>query len=62
MSKEGVNRTERQGKDDGGGYAPSSIPGAESVNSAGAGVADGVKGAGGYVGGMFGGGGKEEKK
>lgn len=72
MSKEGVNRTERQGKDDSGGYAPSDLPGASAVNSGAGSVAsggqavagkasDGVKGAGSYVGGMFGGQAKEEK-
>lgn len=70
-SKEGVNRAERQGKDDNGGYAPSNIPGAGAMNSAASGIAEGTKGAagqategmksaGGYVGGMFGGGKKEE--
>lgn len=66
-----MTRAERQGKDDKGGYAPSNIPGAETANSAVGGIADGgkavggkaadgVKGVGGYVGGMFGGN-KEEK-
>lgn len=27
VSKEGINRTERQGKDDQGGYLPTSVPG-----------------------------------
>ena len=70
-SKEGMTRAERQGKDDKGGYAPSNLPGAETANSAVGGIADGgkavggkaadgVKGVGGYVGGMFGG--KKEEK
>ncbi|KAG7134335.1 hypothetical protein HYQ45_007653 [Verticillium longisporum] len=73
VSKEGVNRTERQGKDDKGNYADSSIPGAGVANSAatglvdggkavGGGVTSGVKGAGGYVGGLFGGGKKPEEE
>ncbi|KAH6691385.1 hypothetical protein F5X68DRAFT_259459 [Plectosphaerella plurivora] len=72
-SKEGVNRAERQGKDDSGGYAPSNIPGAGAVNSTVSGIADGskgvansategVKGAGGYIGGMFGGNKQPEQK
>jgi hypothetical protein len=72
-SKEGINRAERQGKDDEGGYIPSAIPGSGAMNSTGAGIADGgkavagkttegIKGAGSYVGGMFGGGKKEEGK
>ena len=67
VSKEGMNRTERQGRDANGDYAPSSIPGAGVANSAATSVADGgkaaagmttngIKNAGGYVGGMFGGG------
>ncbi|KAF7547591.1 hypothetical protein G7Z17_g7639 [Cylindrodendrum hubeiense] len=67
VSKEGINRSERQGKDDQGGYAPSQLPGAAAANNTasafvegGKGVAtkstDGIKGAGNYVGGMLGGG------
>ncbi|KAJ0307353.1 hypothetical protein COL5a_000206 [Colletotrichum fioriniae] len=67
VSKEGVNRAERQGKDDEGGYVPTAVPGSGALNQAGSGVAegsktvagkttDGVKGAGGFVGGLFGGG------
>lgn len=70
VSKEGVNRTERQGRDDNGGYVPSNIPGASPLNNTastvvdgGKGAADntaeGVKGAGSYVGGLLGGGKKE---
>jgi hypothetical protein len=70
-SKEGVNRAERQGKDDDGGYVPSGVPGAGAMNATAGGVADGgkavagkttegIKGAGGYVGGLFGGGNKQE--
>ncbi|KFA64927.1 hypothetical protein S40285_08699 [Stachybotrys chlorohalonatus IBT 40285] len=72
VSKEGFTRAERQGKDDKGGYAPGDLPGAGMVNSTAAGVADGGKavggktveglqGAGSYVGGVFGGGKKEQK-
>ncbi|KAH6986794.1 hypothetical protein EDB80DRAFT_590129 [Ilyonectria destructans] len=68
-SKEGINRTERQGKDDKGGYAPSKLHGASAVNntasafvdggkSVGTKSADGVKGAGNYMGGLLGGGSK----
>ncbi|KAK7423847.1 hypothetical protein QQZ08_008891 [Neonectria magnoliae] len=70
FSKEGLNRTERQGKDDKGGYAPSQLPGAGVANDAGntlveggKGVAgkstEGIKAAGGLVGGVFGGGNKD---
>ncbi|OHE91154.1 hypothetical protein CORC01_13565 [Colletotrichum orchidophilum] len=66
-SKEGVNRAERQGKDDEGGYVPTAVPGSGALNQAGSGVAEGsktvagkttegVKSAGGLVGGLFGGG------
>lgn len=72
-SKEGINRAERQGKDDEGGYVPTAVPGSGAVNTATGGIADGskavagtatdgVKGAGSYVGGLFGGGKKQEKK
>lgn len=50
FSKEGVNRVERQGKDDSGSYAPG--PAGSVVNP----LVDGGKAAGGYVGGIFGGG------
>lgn len=71
VSKEGVNRTERGGKDDDGGYAPGPAasvvdPVAGGAKDAGAKVAEGAseggnkvvegaKGAGGYFGGWFGG-------
>jgi hypothetical protein len=68
VSKQGINRAERGGKDEHGksvesqgplgGYGASAT---EGVKSGAGSVAGGVKGAGGYVGGMFGGG-KEEKK
>ncbi|CCF40527.1 hypothetical protein CH063_11069 [Colletotrichum higginsianum] len=54
-SKEGVNRAERQGKDEDGGYVPTAVPGSASLNQAGSG------GAGGYVGGLFGGGAGKSK-
>jgi hypothetical protein len=70
-SKEGINRAERQGKDDKGGYVPSSIPGGEAASNAVGGAAEGgksvassvgsgIKGAGGYIGSAFGGGKKSE--
>ncbi|KAK5122212.1 hypothetical protein LTR85_004122 [Meristemomyces frigidus] len=74
FSKEGINRAERGGKDDSGSYgnaaADSVVGGAKSVGegaSSGAqGVSDtvtgGAKSAGGYLGGMLGGGKKEEAK
>jgi hypothetical protein len=70
-SKEGINRAERGGKDDKGtyggpvaGYSDPAIKNAQSAGQGmvggaqkvGGGVTDGVKGAGGYVGGLFGGG------
>jgi len=86
ISTEGINRAERQGKDDKGSYggpaagytdpmiktgkstgegiAGGVTGGAQSVGSGaqsvGSGVVGGVKGAGGFVGGMFGGGKKQE--
>lgn len=61
VSKEGVNRAERQGKDDSGSYAPGPAgsvvnPLAEGGKKVGGGLVDGGKAAGGYVGGLFGGG------
>ena len=79
-SKEGINRAERGGKDDKGSYggpmASYTDPVAEKTQGAGQGLAggaqsagssvtEGAKGAGGYIGSMFGGGsggGGEEKK
>jgi len=62
VSKEGVNRAERGGKDDKGQWLPTGA--GNSVAEAGKGVGDsvanGVKGAGGYLGGMWGG--KKEEK
>lgn len=70
-SKEGINRAERQGKDDKGSYggpaASYTDPMIKNAQSAGQGMAggaqkagtsvvDGAKGAGGYLGGMLGGG------
>ena len=49
VSKEGVNRAERQGKDDKGSYN-SSIPGGDTVGSAVGGLSEGVKGGAGKVG------------
>ncbi|KAK7702593.1 hypothetical protein SLS64_009556 [Diaporthe eres] len=61
VSKEGVNRAERQGKDDSGSYAPGPAgsvvnPIAQGGQKVGGGLVDGGKAAGGYVGGLFGGG------
>jgi len=71
VSKEGINRAERGGKDDKGtyggpvaGYSDPVIKNAQSAGQGmvvgaqkvGGGVTDGMKGAGGYVGGLFGGG------
>jgi hypothetical protein len=71
VSKEGINRAERGGKDDKGtyggpvsGYSDPVLKNARSAGEGvmggaqkvGGGVTDGVKGAGGYVGGLFGGG------
>ncbi|KAF2455967.1 hypothetical protein BDY21DRAFT_65096 [Lineolata rhizophorae] len=58
VSKEGINRAERGGKDDQGGYAPGPAgsagnPVAENAKSAGSGVMEGGKKAGGYVSGMW---------
>lgn len=50
VSKEGVNRAERGGKDDGGSYLGSA---GSAMSSAGGSVMSGAKSAGGYVGGMF---------
>ncbi|CAH0055117.1 unnamed protein product [Clonostachys solani] len=61
-SKEGINRTERQGKDEDGSYVPTSVPGSEAAGNAASTVADGgksivsgatdgVKSAGGFLGG-----------
>jgi hypothetical protein len=76
VSKEGINRTERGGKDDKGtyggaaaGYSDPIIKGGKSAGegiaggaqAVGGSVVDGAKGAGGLVGGMFGGGKKESK-
>ena len=69
VSKEGINRAERGGKDENGkpiesqgplgGYGQSAADGVKGgVGS----VAGGAKSAGGYVGGMFGGGNKEGEK
>ncbi|KAF2668788.1 hypothetical protein BT63DRAFT_426053 [Microthyrium microscopicum] len=66
LSKEGINRAERGGKDDKGAWAPGPAntvaqPVAEGVQGAGSSVAAGAKGASGYVTGLWGGK-KEEKK
>jgi hypothetical protein len=58
VSKEGINRAERGGKDENGSSGPLGGYGQSAAD----GVTSGVKGAGGYLGGMMGGGKKEEKK
>lgn len=65
FSKEGINRAERGGKDDQGSYGGAVGAGAMdsvvgSAQNAGGSVWNGAKSAGGYVGGMFGGGNKEQ--
>ncbi|CAN9283300.1 unnamed protein product [Alternaria sp. RS040] len=69
VSKEGINRAERGGKDEQGkpiegqgplgGYGQSATDGVKGGASS---VAGGAKSAGGYIGGMFGGGRKGEQK
>ena len=60
-SKEGVNRAERQGKDDDGNYTPNVVSGAAEGGKDIVGTAaSGVKGAGGYLGSALGGGKKQE--
>lgn len=60
VSKEGMNRAERGGKDESGsvGGPASSVtdPIAKNASAAGGGIMDGAKSAGGALGGMFGGG------
>ncbi|RGP79027.1 hypothetical protein FLONG3_2933 [Fusarium longipes] len=69
-SKEGINRAERQGKDEDGGYVNKNIPGSGAMNSTGSAVVGGGKGAaeglsdvgkgvGNTVGGLLGGSKKE---
>lgn len=75
ISKEGVNRAERKGKDAdgsyGGQYVPSAVSdpvvsgaqkGGEAAQGVGSYITGGAKSAGGYVGGMFGGGNKQEEQ
>ncbi|KAF2149984.1 hypothetical protein K461DRAFT_245253 [Myriangium duriaei CBS 260.36] len=63
-SKEGVNRAERGGKDDGGSYGGPlggvTDPIVSGAQSGGSKVTEGAKGAGNWVGGLWGG--KNEKK
>jgi hypothetical protein len=65
-----MNRAERQGKDNDGGYIPKQAPGSVPLNDGATAVADvgkgaanattdGVKNAGGFVGGLLGGGDKK---
>ena len=75
VSKEGINRAERGGKDEKGSYGGPAATVAEpaaknakgagqgfvgGVQSAGGSLAEGAKGAGGYVSGLFGGGGEKK--
>lgn len=48
-SKEGFNRMERQGRGDNGGYAPSNVPGAASMNDAVTNLAEGGQNVAGNV-------------
>lgn len=63
-SKEGVNRAERGGKDTDGSYGGQASavvdPVAKNAQGVGNSMWSGAKSAGGYVGGMFGGGGNKE--
>lgn len=56
VSKDGINRAERGGKDEEGSFPGPGGSLAAPVASAGEGVIGGAKTAGGYLGGMFGGG------
>lgn len=65
LSKEGLNRAERQGKGEDGSYAPGPAgsvvnPVAEGGKKVGGGLVDGGKAAGGFVGGLFSGAGKQQ--
>jgi hypothetical protein len=65
-SKEGVNRAERGGKDDKGGWVPGPAgkiadPVADNAKKGASTVTEGAKGAGGYVSNLWGGGNKETK-
>lgn len=67
FSREGINRAERGGRDEQGGYAPGPAgavlsPVAEGGQKLGGAVVDGGKSVGGAVGGLFGGGKKAEQK
>ncbi|SMQ46242.1 unnamed protein product [Zymoseptoria tritici ST99CH_3D1] len=68
VSKDGINRAERQGKDEKGSYGiggPASTvtdPVVKNTKAGAEGVTGAVQGAGSYVGGLFGGGRKEEAK
>lgn len=59
FSREGINRTEREGKDDKGSYggpaASITDPVIGKANAGADGVTSGAKSAGSYIGGMFGG-------
>lgn len=65
VSKEGINRAERGGKDNDGSYGGAAAtvtdPVVGNAKAGAEGVVGGAKSAGGYLGGMFGGGKKEEK-
>lgn len=54
VSKEGVNRTERGGKDDSGSYGAAGTV-TDTAKSAGSGITGGLQSAGGYVGSLWGG-------
>lgn len=73
FSREGINRTERQGRDESGAYVSNSAPGGETLNTVVGGVSqgtqnvagqavEGVKSGGGLVGGLLGGGQSEQRR
>lgn len=55
VSKEGINRAERGGQDEKGGWVPGAGDVAEGGKGLGGGLMDGAKGVGGKVGGLAGG-------
>lgn len=65
-SKEGVNRAERGGKDDKGGYLPGPAQAgdglADGAKKGGSGIVEGAKGAGGYISGFTKGWGGQKKE
>lgn len=62
VSKEGVNRTERQGRDDKGGYVPTGESLTEGASAVAGKAQEGVSAVGSSVGGLFGGGGQDKAR